>query len=122
MTPLSHLAHAPSISLPAAEPKPTSLTGQSESTLEVWADSHAETGIWECEPGSFTAVRDGFHEICQILAGRATLTGEDGRVIELGPGSTVVLPDGWRGTWDVHETIRKTYVTVRTGRQSTGVA
>ncbi|MEU4231835.1 cupin domain-containing protein [Nonomuraea sp. NPDC026600] len=113
---LSHLAHAPSVSLPAAEPKPTSLTGQSESTLEVWADSLAEAGIWECGPGSFTAVRDGFHEICQILAGRATLTGEDGQTVELAPGSTVVLPDGWRGTWDVHETIRKTYVSVRTSQ------
>lgn len=46
----------------------------------------------------------GYHEICQILAGRATLTGEDGQTVELAPGSTVVLPDGWRGTWDVHET------------------
>ncbi|MBT2231048.1 DUF861 domain-containing protein [Nonomuraea sp. NEAU-A123] len=52
--------------------------------------------------------------MCQILAGRATLTGEDGQTVELAPGSTVVLPDGWRGTWDVHETIRKTYVTIRT--------
>ncbi|MBT2231049.1 hypothetical protein [Nonomuraea sp. NEAU-A123] len=45
MIQLSHLEHAPSVSLPAAEPKPTSLTGQSESTLEVWAGSLAETGV-----------------------------------------------------------------------------
>ncbi|MEU8246810.1 cupin domain-containing protein [Nonomuraea sp. NPDC048916] len=116
MTHLVHLPNAHSAALPPEQPKPTSLTGQSESTLEVWSDGRAETGIWECEPGSFTAVRDGHHEVCQILAGRATLTGEDGQVVELAPGSTIVLPDGWRGTWDVHETIRKTYVMMPAAR------
>ncbi|WP_214414547.1 cupin domain-containing protein [Sphaerisporangium fuscum] len=113
---LTHLADAGGAALPAAGPKPTSLTGQKESTLVLWgaARDGAEAGIWECGPGTFTAVRDGFHEICQILAGRATLRGEDGQVVELAPGSTVVLPDGWRGTWEVHETMRKTYVTVVT--------
>ncbi|GLW96109.1 cupin domain-containing protein [Microtetraspora sp. NBRC 16547] len=115
-TALAHLVDAPQAELPAARPKPTSLTGQEESLLVLWAADRdgAEAGIWECEPGTFTAVRDGFHEICQILTGRATVRGEDGGVVELVPGSTVVLPDGWRGTWEVHETMRKTYVTVAT--------
>jgi len=33
-------------------------------------------------------------------------------VWECGPGSLLVLPQGWRGTWVVRETIRKTYVIV----------
>lgn len=111
---MTYLRDAHLAVLPAAVAKPTSLTGQSESTLEVWSDGTTEAGIWECEPGTFTAVRDGFHEVCQILSGRATLTAEDGQVTELGPGSTVVLPDGWKGTWVVHETMRKTYVTITT--------
>ncbi|MFI6595750.1 cupin domain-containing protein [Nonomuraea sp. NPDC050536] len=115
---MTYLPNALDAELPPAQPKPTSLTGQRESTLELWTSGGAEAGIWECEAGRFTAVRDGFHEICQILSGTATLTGEDGQVVELGPGSTVVLPDGWRGTWDVHTPMRKTYVTVQTGGTS----
>ena len=26
------------------------------------------------------------------------------------PGSTVVFPKGWAGTWTIHETLRKVYV------------
>ncbi|MGW4470737.1 cupin domain-containing protein [Nonomuraea sp. NPDC004354] len=111
---MTYLSDALSVAMPPAVPKPTSLTGQRESTLELWRDGGAETGVWECEPGTFTAVRDGFHEICQILTGRATLTADDGQVTELVPGSTVVLNDGWKGTWVVHETMRKIYVTIDT--------
>ncbi|WP_433215128.1 cupin domain-containing protein [Microtetraspora malaysiensis] len=97
-------------------PKPTSVTGdQREAALEVWTtrDGSTVTGVWECTPGTFTALRDGYHEICQILSGRATVTHEDGTSAEVGPGSTLILPDGWRGEWQVHETVRKTYVIVR---------
>ncbi|GAA3465777.1 cupin domain-containing protein [Nonomuraea roseola] len=109
---MTYLDDAYTVAMPPAVAKPTSLTGQRESTLELWREGGAETGVWECEPGNFTAVRDGFHEICQILSGSATLTTADGQVTELGPGSTVVLPDGWQGTWVVHEKLRKIYVTI----------
>jgi uncharacterized cupin superfamily protein len=110
---LVHLA-ATTAALPEPEPKPTSLDGQRESTLVGWeaADASVEVGVWECGPGRFTSVRDGFSEVCQILSGRATIEGEDGVSAELEPGSAIVLPSGWRGTWTVHETIRKTYVVV----------
>lgn len=114
MPSLSHLPAAADAELPAAEPKPTSLTGQSEATLEIWAEGDASAGVWECDPGTFTAVRDGFHEVCQVLAGSATLVGEDGQRVELAGGSTIVLPDGWKGTWEIHETLRKTYVIIPT--------
>ncbi|HEX2316382.1 MAG TPA: cupin domain-containing protein [Thermomonospora sp.] len=112
MTTVLHLAGADQAALPAAGPKPTSLTGQQEATLELWAEGAASAGVWECGPGTFTAVRDGYHEVCQVLSGRATVRGETGAPVELGPGSAIVLPDGWRGTWEVHETLRKTYVMV----------
>ncbi|WP_433362671.1 cupin domain-containing protein [Streptosporangium sp. CA-115845] len=96
-------------------PKPTSVAGdQREAGLTVWSseDGDTVTGVWECTPGTFTAVRDGYHEICQILTGRATITHEDGTSAEVGPGSTLVMPEGWRGEWHVHETLRKMYVTI----------
>ncbi|MSZ22311.1 MAG: DUF861 domain-containing protein, partial [Actinobacteria bacterium] len=69
-----------------------------------------ETGIWECSPGTFIVHRDGYDEIAQILSGSATITGEDGTVVELKVDSTIVTPEGWRGTWVVHEPIRKMFV------------
>jgi uncharacterized protein len=110
---LVHL-DAATADLPEPVAKPTSLDGQLEATLSAWqpADGSVDVGVWECGPGRFTAVRDGFTEVCQILSGRATIEGEDGVSAELQAGSAIVLPSGWRGTWTVHETVRKTYVMV----------
>lgn len=101
-----------SLVLPNGQPKPTSITGQVESVLELWtsADGQIETGYWECNPGTFTATRDGYDEVAQIISGRATVTGADGVIVELVAGSTIVTPAGWSGTWVVHETMRKLYV------------
>ena len=113
--PTIHEADAASITLPAASLKPTSLTGQTESSLTLWEspDGHAQLGVWECSPGTFMARRDGYDEIAHIVFGTATVTSEAGDISELGPGSAFVTPAGWSGTWTIHETVRKTYV-VRT--------
>jgi hypothetical protein len=109
---LRHVAAA-TVTLPQPQPKPTSRTGQVEASLGVWRSAApTSTGIWECEPGEFTAVRDDCTEICQILSGSGTVRGDDGVSAELVPGSLLVLPLGWRGTWVVRETIRKTYVLI----------
>ncbi|NJC67902.1 DUF861 domain-containing protein [Planosporangium flavigriseum] len=100
--------------MPPAQPKPTSLTGQVESTLSVWqSTAPTSTGIWECDPGEFTASRDGYSEICTILSGSGTVVGEDGVSADIGPGSLLVLPMGWRGTWVIKEKMRKTYVMIK---------
>jgi uncharacterized cupin superfamily protein len=44
-----------------------------------------------------------------LLSGRVTLTDEDGTKHELSAGSMFVMLDGWRGEWEVHETVRKVY-------------
>ncbi len=108
-------ANATTILLPPHKPKPTSLTGQTESALTLWEspDQLTEVGVWECSPGTFTAFRDGYDEIAHILFGSATMTTEDGVETNLGPGSVIVTPSGWKGTWVVHETVRKIY-TIRT--------
>lgn len=91
--------------------KPTSTTpGQTEVSLRVWEGNDVTTGIWEVTPGTFTATREGYNEICQILSGTATITEVDGGSFDVGPGSLFVTPAGWRGSWTVHEPLRKMWV------------
>ena len=106
-------------SLPKGEfkPKPTTLTaGQKEALQPLWEslDGLTKVGIWDCTPGTFTADRTAMAELCHILSGSATVTNYDGsgsRRIEAG--GLLILPIGWRGEWQVHETIRKIYVLIR---------
>lgn len=114
---IAFLADPVGADLPPATPKPTSTTGQQETTQALWQspDGHVEVGIWECDPGHFTATRDGYDEFCQVLTGSATVHTEGGETVELRPGSILAMPEGWRGSWQVHETLRKVYV-LRTHR------
>jgi uncharacterized protein len=108
-----HLRAAPSAGLGPRGPKPTAVTeGQHEAFRELWSADSLNVGVWECSPGLFTATRDGYHEICQILSGRVTITAEGWEPIDVGTGDTVIMPAGWKGAWEVHETVRKTYVTL----------
>lgn len=94
-------------------PKPTALTdGVLEAARSIWSAAGTDVGVWECSPGAFTARRDGYTEICQILSGSVTVETEGGESVLLRGGSTFVMPSGWIGTWHVHETLRKVYVTI----------
>jgi uncharacterized protein len=109
------LKNAPSVALGDFTPKPTAITeGQTEASAGVWTSVNGqfEAGIWEATPGSFTATREGYHEICQILSGRTTIEVVGEESIELVAGDTLVMPSGWVGTWHVHETVRKTFVVI----------
>ena len=112
MTSTISVGGAETVQLPGSTRKPTSLDGQVESFVDVWVspDGAVEMGIWECTPGTFTATRDGYDEICTVVSGTATVTDSDGVTTELSPGSILVTPAGWAGTWVLHETVRKTYV------------
>lgn len=94
-------------------PKPTSIEGeQTEAATSVWANDRIDTGLWECTPGVFTAERVGYTEICTILSGRVTIEVEGAEPEEFGPGDVMVMPSGWRGTWRIHEPLRKHYTTI----------
>lgn len=104
------LNDASTASVDAHHAKATSTTpGQTEASAEVWAADGLRTGIWEVTPGTFSSTRDGFHEVCQILSGRATIQEPSGRVFEIAAGSLFVTPAGWQGTWTIHETLRKSW-------------
>lgn len=103
----------PSLGLrPGAEP------GTIEAAETLFQDETVEVGIWECAPGRFPTAKAGVGEVAQILVGSATLTHEDGTETTVRAGDTVVTPDGWRGTWTVHETVRKVYTVWRTASAS----
>lgn len=97
--------------LGSTQPKPTAITpGQIEAAVTSWSSDGLEAGAWEASPGTFTATRVGYHEVCQIVSGRATITEHDGIAYELSAGDLFVTPAGWHGTWTVHETLRKMFV------------
>jgi uncharacterized protein len=80
-----------------------------ESELELYDDGNVEVGVWECTPGEFPSVKDGITEQMLFLSGDATIVGEDGIKYEIGSGSLIVTPDGWRGRWEIRQTVRKVY-------------
>jgi uncharacterized cupin superfamily protein len=84
------------------------------SGLVLASDGPVETGIWECTPGRFTSRRDGTCEMMHFVAGAGTLTDADGTAHAIRPGTVRYLPDGWSGEFHITETIRKTYVSIRT--------
>jgi uncharacterized protein len=75
----------------------------------LWSAGDADAGVWECTAGPSYWVQDQ-HEFVHILSGTLTVTPDGGSAASLGPGDTAVFPRGWRGTWDLHETVRKVYV------------
>ncbi|GAA4373104.1 cupin domain-containing protein [Nocardioides caricicola] len=81
------------------------LTGDAAPLTELGA---AEVGTWEMAPGTDHDTE--VDEVFVVLAGRGTVTFEDGEVIDLAPGVAVRLRAGERTTWVVTETLRKVYV------------
>ena len=74
----------------------------------VGALAGLEVGVWEITPGTSTDIEA--DEVFVVLSGSATVSFNDGEVIELGPGSAVRLRAGDQTTWTVHETLRKVYL------------
>jgi uncharacterized cupin superfamily protein len=80
-----------------------------EFSRELYSDERVQLGVWECTPGEFPTEKNGISEHMHILAGDATLHGDDGTSVELRPGVSIVTPDGYTGRWEIRATIRKIY-------------
>lgn len=83
----------------------------STASKTVYDVGPTSVGSWECTPGSFATTKtesEGFF----VLEGVFFVTNADGTAQRCGRGDTVVLPKGWKGHWDVIETVRKIWVTV----------
>jgi hypothetical protein len=84
-----------------------------ESLQEIANDGRVQVGVWECTAGGFPSARDGISEVMHFVAGDGTLYDEDGTAREIKPGAVIVVQDGWRGRWEIRETVRKTYTVVQ---------
>ncbi len=72
----------------------------------------SETGVWECTPGKWVRqVMDA--EFCTFLSGRAIFTPENEPPVEINAGDILYFPRNSKGTWDIIETVRKTYITCK---------
>ena len=81
--------------------------------LELWSatpdgEDGPSTGIWQCTAGPSYWVQEE-NEFIYILSGSLTVTPDGGKPATFGAGDCAMFPRGWRGTWDLHETVRKVY-------------
>ena len=72
----------------------------------------SESGIWECTPGKWIRqVMDA--EFCTFISGRAIFTPENETPFEINAGDIVYFSRNSKGTWEILETLRKTYITLK---------
>ncbi|MFV0473169.1 MAG: cupin domain-containing protein [Pikeienuella sp.] len=112
MIDLSVFSGLAGIDLGAMADKPTTLSpGQKEAATSLWTspDGTLDIGVWECTPGRFTADRSTTAEFCYFLQGEIVMTHLDGTRKTLGPGDAIMLPRGWKGTWEIIGHTRKIY-------------
>lgn len=73
------------------------------------ADGRKFFGEWSCSAGAWR-VSYAEWEYCRILQGQVRLTGDDGSVVEAGPGGNLVIEPGFEGLWENLTAVRKLYV------------
>ncbi|MFK3776507.1 cupin domain-containing protein [Pseudomonas sp. NPDC089406] len=101
-TPLGTLAPA---RLPIGEPIAQAATAQDQTDEAVGAS----IGVWESTPGTFRRHLKN-REFSHIVSGHCTFTPDGGEPVELRAGDAVLFPENCEGVWQIHETLRKTYV------------
>ncbi len=67
-------------------------------------------GIWRCELGHWRIeMGAGEHELFAVLTGCCRVHRDDGSFLEAGPGESLFIPSGFRGSFEVLDTVTKTY-------------
>lgn len=67
-------------------------------------------GVWECKPMTERIDSYPFDEFMQVLSGSVTITDKDGHAETFKAGDSMMMPQGFAGTWEITETLRKYYV------------
>jgi uncharacterized cupin superfamily protein len=68
-------------------------------------------GIWECSPGRWRR-ENMVAEFAYFIAGRARFFPDLSEPFDVDAGDAVWFPGNCKGTWDILETLRKTYLMV----------
>jgi len=70
-----------------------------------------DAGVWECTPGKWRrAIKNA--EFAHFVSGRCRFHPDQGAAIDINGGDAVYFPANTTGTWEVIETVRKTYFLV----------
>ena len=76
---------------------------------EAVAGESFKSGLWEVTPGRFTTAPRGFDEVIHIISGSGVLRSADGTSVELTPGVSFLMEDGFVGEWEIREQLQKFY-------------
>ena len=76
-----------------------------------FTEGNLTAGTWECAPGKLQLDLD-ITEFCHLLKGHWILTSESGQVTEIKAGDSWIFPNGWKGTAEVVDTVRKVYMII----------
>jgi len=110
---ITQFKHTHSVALEQSDPvavplgEPVAVT----SVTCVERNDGVETGIWECTPGRWRRQIEQ-QEFCHFIKGRCTFTPDGGEPLTIEAGDALMLPANSTGIWDIHETVRKTYVLI----------
>lgn len=88
------------------------ITGQPIQTYHNYYRSENKNfhaGVWDCEPGHFR-INFTEHEFIHMLKGKIIVRDLDGNELVLLPNMQVVIPAGFRGTWEIPEPTTKLFV------------
>jgi len=67
------------------------------------------SGVWECTPGIWRR-QILKSEFSHFVAGECIFTPDGQEPIKIQAGDAIFFPAGCEGTWDIRETVRKTFV------------
>ena len=75
------------------------------------AGDKACAGPWESAAGSFRSDTTGYIEFCHIVEGSCRVVDPDGEVHHLQAGDSFVMPEGFKGHWEVDHFVKKVFFT-----------
>ncbi|MCP8466638.1 cupin domain-containing protein [Pseudomonas sp. ZM23] len=107
------LASTASLALPCSTPVKEPI-GEPVADAATHSQQSADgllTGVWECTPGRWRR-QVLAREFSHIVAGHGFFVPDDGEPIELRAGDAVLFPANCAGTWDIRQTLRKSFVII----------
>ncbi len=93
------------------------ISGAPEQTLQNMYSSASQellSGTWSSEVGKWAVDYSHRHEFCYLVKGHIVLTDEDGEESTFKAGDAFVIPVGFKGSWEVVESVTKHYVIYNT--------